>query len=264
MEWWAAYLAVGALAGFLAGLLGVGGGFVIVPSLIFLFNSQHFPQTNLVHLALGTSLASIMFTSVSSLRAHHAHGAVNWKIVRSITPGIVIGTLLGSVFAAMLSSSVLALFFAVFVFFAATQILLDIKPKPHRQLPGTAGTFLVGIIIGVIFSLVGGGGAILSIPFMLYCNIKTHDAIGTSAAIGFPIAVSGAAGYIFTGLAQASLSPHSLGFVYLPALLGLVVTSVFTAPYGAKLAHRLPVERLKKIFAVFLYIIAAKMLVGLS
>ncbi|MFI4922994.1 MAG: sulfite exporter TauE/SafE family protein, partial [Burkholderiales bacterium] len=172
--------------------------------------------------------------------------------------------LLGSVFAAMLSSSVLALFFAVFVFFAATQILLDIKPKPHSQLPGSVGTFLVGIVIGVIFSLVGGGGAILSIPFMLYCNIKTHDAIGTSAAIGFPIAVSGAAGYIFTGLAQAGLPPHSLGFVYLPALLGLMVTSVLTAPYGAKLAHRLPVERLKKIFAVFLYIIAAKMLVGLS
>ena len=263
MEWWAAYLAVGALAGFLAGLLGVGGGFVIVPSLIFLFNSQHFPQTNLVHLALGTSLASIMFTSVSSLRAHHAHGAVNWKIVRHITPGIVIGTLLGSVFAAMLSSSVLALFFAVFVFFAATQILLDIKPKPHRQLPGSVGTFLVGIIIGFVFSLVGGGGAILSVPFMLYCNIKAHDAIGTSAAIGFPIAVCGTAGYVFTGLTQHSLPPLSLGFVYLPALLWLVVASVFTAPFGAKLAHRLPVKRLKKIFAVYLYLVATKMLVGL-
>lgn len=263
MEWWAAYLAVGALAGFLAGLLGVGGGFIIVPSLVFLFNSQHFPQTHLVHLALGTSLASIIFSSVSSLRAHHAHGAVNWMIVRRITPGIIIGTLLGSGFAALLPGSILALFFAVFVYFAATQILIDIKPKPHRQLPGTAGIFLVGTIIGVIFSLVAGGGAILSIPFMLYCNIKTHDAIGTSSAIGFPIAVSGAAGYIITGLAQESLPPLSLGFVYLPALLWLAVASVFTAPFGAKLAHRLPVERLKKIFAVFLYIIATKMLVGL-
>lgn len=263
MEWVAAYLAVGALAGFLAGLLGVGGGLIIVPSLTVLFSSQHFPQTHLLHLALGTSLATIMFTSVSSLRAHHAHGAVNWKIVRRIAPGIVIGTLLGSGLAAQLSSSTLALFFAVFVSFAATQILLDIKPKPSRQLPGSAGTFLVGIIIGIIFSLVGGGGAILSVPFMLYCNIKTHDAIGTSAAIGFPIAISGAAGYILTGLAQENLPPLSLGFIYLPALLGLMVTSVFTAPFGAKLTHRMPVERLKKIFAVFLYIIAAKMLVGL-
>jgi uncharacterized membrane protein YfcA len=263
MEWWAAYLAVGAMAGFLAGLLGVGGGLIIVPSLIFLFNSQHFPQTHLLHLALGTSLASIMFISVSSLRAHHAHGAVNWNIVRRIAPGIVVGTLLGSGLAAQLSSSFLALFFAVFVSFAATQILLDIKPKPSRQLPGRAGTFLVGIIIGIIFSLVGGGGAILSVPFMLYCNIKTHDAIGTSAAIGFPIAISGAAGYILTGLAQENLPPLSLGFIYLPALLGLMVTSVFTAPFGAKLTHRMPVERLKKVFAVFLYIIAAKMLAGL-
>lgn len=251
------------MAGFLAGLLGVGGGLIIVPSLIFLFNSQHFPQTHLLHLALGTSLASIMFISVSSLRAHHAHGAVNWNIVRRIAPGIVVGTLLGSGLAAQLSSSFLALFFAVFVSFAATQILLDIKPKPSRQLPGRAGTFLVGIIIGIIFSLVGGGGAILSVPFMLYCNIKTHDAIGTSAAIGFPIAISGAAGYILTGLAQENLPPLSLGFIYLPALLGLMVTSVFTAPFGAKLTHRMPVERLKKVFAVFLYIIAAKMLAGL-
>ncbi|HSS46388.1 MAG TPA: sulfite exporter TauE/SafE family protein [Burkholderiales bacterium] len=263
MEWWAAYLAVGAVAGFLAGLLGVGGGLIFVPSLIVLFNLQHFPQTNLLHLALGTSLASITFTSVSSLRAHHAHGAVNWQIVRRTTPGIVVGTLLGSGLAALLTSSILALFFAVFVSLAATQILLDIKPKPSRQLPGRAGTFFVGIIIGILFSLVGGGGAILSVPFMLYCNVKTHDAIGTSSAIGFPIAVSGAAGYILSGMAQKSLPPLSLGFVYLPAVLWLVIASVLTAPLGAKLAHRLPVDKLKKILAVLLYIIAAKMLVGL-
>jgi len=157
----------------------------------------------------------------------------------------------------------LALLFALFVFFAATQILFEIKPKPSRQMPGALGTFFVGIIIGITFSLVGGGGAILSIPFMLYCNIKTHDAIGTSSAIGFPIAVSGAVGYIFTGLTQDNLPPLSLGFVYLPALLWLVVAGVLTAPFGAKLAHRLPVARLRKVFAAFLYIIAAKMLFGL-
>jgi uncharacterized membrane protein YfcA len=264
MEWVAAYLAVGALAGFLAGLLGVGGGLIIVPSLTVLFSSQQFPQTHLLHLALGTSLASIIFTSMSSLRTHHAHGAVNWRFVRDITPGIAIGTLLGAGLAAQLSSSTLALFFAMFVYYAATQILLDIKPKPSRQLPGKVGTFIVGSIIGIIFSLVAGGGAIMTVPFMLYCNIKTHDAIGTSAAIGFPIAVSGAAGYVFTGLAQHSLLPPlSLGFVYLPALLWLAVASVFTAPFGARLAHRLPVDRLRRIFAVFLYVIATKMLVGL-
>ena len=263
MEWSLAYLAVGAIVGFLAGLFGIGGGLIIVPALTFLFVAQGFPQTHLLHLALGTSLASIIFTSVSSLRTHHAHGAVNWQIFRSITPGIIFGSLIGSFGASKLPSSALAVFFAVFVYFAATQIMVDIEPKASRQLPGRAGTFLVGIIIGVIFSLVGGGGAILSVPFMLYCNIKAHDAIGTSAAIGFPIAVSGAAGYIITGLAQETLPPLSLGFVYLPALLWLAVASVSTAPLGARLAHRLPVERLNKIFAVFLYIIATKMLVGL-
>lgn len=263
MEWWAAYLAVGAVAGFIAGLLGVGGGLIFVPSLIFLFHSQNFPEVNLLHLALGTSLASITFTSVSSFRAHHAHRAVNWKIVRRMTPGIVVGTLLGSGLAALLSSSTLALLFVVFVFIAATQILIEIKPKPSRQMPGSFGTFLIGIVIGITFSLVGGGGALLSVPFMLFCNIKTHDAIGTSSAIGFPIAVSGAAGYIFAGLTQDGLPPLSLGFVYLPALLWLVLAGVLTAPFGAKLAHRLPVDRLRRIFAVFLYIVAAKMLVGL-
>jgi len=263
MEWWATYLAVGAVAGFLAGLLGVGGGLIFVPSLIFILKSQHFPQTNLLHFALGTSLATIVFTSISSFRTHHAHGAVNWEIVRQITPGIVLGTLLGSALAAQLSNSTLAILFAVFVLLAATQILLEIKPKPSRQMPGRLGTFLAGVIIGIVFSLVGGGGAILSVPFMLFCNIKTHDAIGTSSAIGFPIALSGAAGYIFAGLAQDNPPPFSLGFVYLPALLWLVVAGVLAAPFGARLTHRLPVAKLRRVFAAFLYIIAAKMLVGL-
>ncbi|MGH8742782.1 MAG: sulfite exporter TauE/SafE family protein [Burkholderiales bacterium] len=263
MEWSLAYLAVGAVVGFLAGLFGIGGGLIIVPALTFLFVAQGFPQTHLLHLALGTSLANISFTSVSSLRAHHAHRAVNWQIFRSITPGIIFGSLIGSFSASKLPSSALAVFFAVFVYFAATQIMVDIEPKASRQLPGRAATFLVGIIIGIVFSLVGGGGAILSVPFMLYCNIKAHNAIGTSAAIGFPIAVCGAAGYVFTGLTQPSLPPLSLGFVYLPALLWLVLASVLTAPFGARLAHRLPVKPLKKIFAVYLYVVATKMLVGL-
>ena len=263
MEWSLAYLAVGAIVGFLAGLFGIGGGLIIVPALTFLFVAQGFPQTHLLHLALGTSLASITFTSVSSLRAHHAHRAVNWQIFRSITPGIIFGSLIGSFSASKLPSSALAVFFSVFVYFAATQIMVDIEPKAFRQLPGGAGTFLVGIIIGFVFSLVGGGGAILSVPFMLYCNIKAHDAIGTSAAIGFPIALCGAAGYVFTGLTQPNLPTLSLGFVYLPALLWLVLASVLTAPFGARLAHRLPVKPLKKIFAVYLYVVATKMLVGL-
>lgn len=263
MEWALTYLAVGALVGFLAGLLGIGGGLVIVPALTFLFIAQGFPQTHLLHLALGTSLASIMFTSVASLRAHHAHGAINWRIVRIITPGIIAGTLGGSLVASRLSSLVLAVFFTGFVCLAATQILLDIKPRPTRQLPGRLGMFIAGTVIGIISSLAAIGGAVMSVPFMLYCNVKTHNAIGTAAAIGFPIAASGTAGYILSGMAQKSLPLLSLGFVYLPAVLWLVIASVLTAPLGAKLAHRLPVDKLKKILAVLLYLIAAKMLAGL-
>ncbi len=263
MEFWLLYLASGVVAGFLAGLLGVGGGLVIVPVLTFIFAAQHFPEAYIQHLALGTSLASILFTSVSSLRAHHAHGAVNWDVVRGIAPGIVVGALLGSVLAAQLSSHFLKVFFVVFIYYVATQMLLNIKPKPSRQLPGMAGMFGAGSFIGGISSLVGIGGGTVSVPFMTWCNVKLHQAIGSSAAIGFPIAAAGAAGFIVNGLAVKGLPPYSLGFVYFPALLGLVVASVLMAPLGARLAHRLPVAQLKKIFALLLYALGTRMLVSL-
>jgi uncharacterized membrane protein YfcA len=263
MEFWLLYLATGVLAGFLAGLLGVGGGLVIVPVLAFIFAAQQFPAGQIMHLALGTSLASIMFTSVSSLRAHHAHGAVNWQVVRGITPGIVVGTLAGTVVAAQLSTAFLKVFFVVFLYYVATQMVMNIKPKPSRDLPGAAGMFGAGSVIGAVSSLVGIGGGTLSVPFMAWCNIKLHQAIGTSAAIGFPIAAAGAAGYIANGWGMRGLPPYSLGFVYLPALAGLVVASVLTAPFGARLAHRLPVAKLKKIFAVLLLVLGTRMLVSL-
>ena len=247
---WAAYLVLGLFAGFVAGLFGVGGGLIIVPVLTFIFAAHHFSEQYVMHLALGTALASIIFTSISSLRAHHAHAAVNWKVWREITPGIVIGTLLGSVLAAYLSADFLKAFFVVFVFYVGTQMLLDIKPKPARALPGLFGMFVTGTIIGAVSSLVGIGGGTLSVPFMTWCNIKLHQAIGTSAAIGLPIAVAGAVGYIANGLAVTELPQYSLGFVYLPALAAIVAASVLTAPLGAKLAHRLPVKKLKKLFAL--------------
>ena len=260
---WAAYLALGLFAGFVAGLLGVGGGLIIVPVLTFIFAAQHFPDQYVIHLALGTSLASIIFTSISSLRAHHAHGAVNWKIWREVTPGIVTGTLLGSVLAAYLSAYFLKAFFVVFVFYVGTQMLLDIKPKPSRELPGLPGMFAAGNVIGAVSSWVGIGGGTLSVPFMTWCNIKLHQAIGTSAAIGLPIAVAGAVGYIANGLNVSALPPHSLGFVYLPALAAIVAASVLTAPLGAKAAHRLPVAKLKRIFAILLYTLGIRMLISL-
>lgn len=257
------YLGVGAFSGLLAGLLGVGGGLVIVPMLTFIFASQQMPASYILHLALGTSLASIMFTSVSSLRAHHGRGAVNWQVFRSITPGILLGTLAGSWVAAQLSTRFLKGFFVVFLYYIALQMLLNVKPKPARQLPGAGGMLGVGGVIGGVSSLVGIGGGSMSVPFLLWCNVSLHNAIGTSAAIGFPIALAGAVGYVANGLSVGALPSHSLGFVYLPALAGVAVISIFTAPVGARLAHILPVPLLKKCFAFFLVVMGTKMLSGI-
>lgn len=262
MTVWFMYIALGAFAGVLAGLLGVGGGLIIVPMLIFIFTAQGLPEGQILHLALGTSLASIMFTSISSLRAHHLRGAVDWLVVRRISFGIVVGTFGGSWVAAQLSSRVLKISFVIFIFYVALQMLLNIKPKPHRQLPGGTAMFGVGGLIGAVSSLVGIGGGSMSVPFLLWCNVAMHRAIGTSAAIGFPIALAGAAGYVVNGL-SATLPPYSLGFVYLPALLGVAAASIVTAPLGARLAHSLPVGGLKKIFALLLVGMGVKMLLSL-
>ena len=224
---WIAYIVLGLFAGFVAGLFGVGGGLIIVPVLAMIFTAHHFAESYVMHLALGTALASIIFTSISSLRAHHAHAAVNWKVWREISPGVVIGTLLGTVLAAYLSAFFLKIFFVLFVFYVGTQMLLDIRPKAARALPGLLGMFVVGNGIGVVSSLVGIGGGTLSVPFMTWCNVTLHRAIGTSAAIGLPIAIAGALGYMANGfVVQANLPAHSFGFIYLPALLSIVAASV--------------------------------------
>lgn len=254
------YLVVGLIAGVLAGLLGVGGGLVIVPMLVFCFTMQNIAPELMMHLALGTSLASIIFTSISSFMSHHRRGAVDWSIVKRISPGILLGTFFGTFVAAQLSTGFLKGFFCVFLYAVGTQMLLNKKPQPSRHLPGNAGMFGVGSTIGVASSLVGIGGGSLSVPFMIWCNIEAHRAIGTSAAIGFPIAIAGALGYIVNNLNVVGLPEYSLGGVYLPALVGIVCASVLTAPLGAKLAHALPVDKLKRIFAIFLYIVATRML----
>lgn len=262
-EWWLLYLVLGAFAGFFAGLLGIGGGSVMVPLLVMVFSAQQFPAGEVMHLALGTSMAAILFTSISSVRAHHQHGAVQWPIVARITPGILLGTLLGTELASRIPAAWLAVLFTVFIFYVAVQMIVGFKPKPSREMPGALGTGLVGLGIGAFSCLVAIGGGVLSVPFMAWCNVRMQHAIGTSAAIGFPIAFGGAAGYIFNGWHVAGLPQHSLGFVYLPALVGLVAASVLTAPLGASLAHRLPVRQLKRIFAAVLLLLALKMLWGL-
>ncbi|MDL2268757.1 sulfite exporter TauE/SafE family protein [Desulfosarcina sp. OttesenSCG-928-A07] len=255
------YLLVGVVAGILAGLLGIGGGLVIVPMLVLCFSWVNIPDTMTMHLALGTSLASIMFTSVSSFWAHHQRGAVHWDVVKKIVIGIFTGTFIGSCIAAQLSTRFLKGFFVVFLYYVAVQMLINKKPKPSRHIPGYPAMFGVGNVIGAVSSLVGIGGGTLSVPFMVWCNMAVHHAIGTSAAIGFPIAIAGTIGYIYNGWSVPDLPPHCLGYIYLPALLGIVVASVFTAPLGVRLAHSLPVDRLKQIFAVLLMGVGTRMLI---
>jgi len=259
----AMYSAVGAVAGILAGLLGIGGGLVIVPMLVFCFTRQGIPDQALMHVALGTSMASIMFTAVSSFRSHHQRGAVKWVVVRRIVIGIFVGTFLGTCVAAKLSTPMLKVFFVIFLYYVAIQMLTGRKPKPGRQLPGSTGMFGAGNVIGLVSSLVGIGGGTLSVPFMIWCNVPLHQAIGTSAAIGFPIAVAGTVGYIYNGLSAASLPAYTIGYIYLPALAGLIITSVLTAPLGVRLAHSLPVVKLKRVFAFLLLAVATRMLVSI-
>lgn len=258
--WWLAYPLLGVFAGFVAGLFGVGGGLTLVPLLYMLFAAQDFPHAHVMHLALGTSMATIVFTSIASMRAHHAHGAVRWDIVKGFAPGLVIGTLAGSLVASSVPTRPLAMVFSAIVYYAALQMMLDFKPKPSRNLPGRAGLWLAGGVIGGVSSLVSAGGGFMSIPFMVWSNVVIHQAVGTSSALGFPIAVAGVVGYVFSGWNAAELPPFSIGYVYLPAFIGVVVMSFIVAPYGAKMAHKLPVKQLKRAFGVFLALLASKML----
>ena len=253
-----ALLGVG--TGFLAGLLGIGGGMLMVPFITIILSGRAVGPDLAVKMAIATSMATIIFTSISSVRAHHKRGAVRWDIVKRLAPGIVIGSFIGSlgVFA-LLKGSFLAIFFGVFVSFSATQMFLDKKPKPTRQMPGTAGQLGAGGFIGFLSGLVGAGGGFISVPFMAWCNVPIHNAVATSAALGFPIALANVTGYIVSGLKVQDLPPASFGYIWLPALAVIAVFSVLTAPLGARAAHALPVGKLKRVFASILYLLAAYM-----
>lgn len=256
------YALTGAVVGVLAGLLGVGGGIIIVPALTFLFEAQGLPRGVTVHLALGTSLATIVFTSLSSMRAHHLRGAVDWGIVGRLAPGILIGTYLGGIAAAHMATGLLKMVFTVFLFVVAVQMLTGARPRPTRTLPKWFGSSVVGFVIGGSSSLLGIGGGSMSVPFMAFCNVETRRAIGTSAAIGFPIAISGAATYIVHGQSASAGVPHALGYVHLPALVGVALVSMFTAPLGAHLTSVMDPSRVKRGFACLLLVVSAKMAWG--
>lgn len=254
------FLVLGACTGFLAGLLGIGGGMLMVPFVTYIISSRGVAPDLAVKMAIATSMSTILFTSISSLRAHHKRGAVRWDLVRGIAPGIVIGSLVAGAGAfALIKGAVLAVLFALFVGFSATQMLLDRKPAPSRSMPGRVGQGAVGAGIGFLSGLVGAGGAFVSVPFMTWCNVPIHSAVATSAALGFPIALASTLGYVIGGWNLPSALPGSLGYLYLPALACIAAASVSTAPLGARVAHSLDVRRLKRVFALMLYALAAYM-----
>ena len=256
------YLLLGAFAGVVAGLLGVGGGLIIVPVLVLVFKSQAFAEQLIVHLAVGTSLATIVFTSISSVRAHHQHGAVLWLVFAKLTPGIIVGALIGAVIADHMPTAVMRSFFGVFELIVATQMTLNLKPDASRQLPGRVGMVATGSGIGAISAIVGIGGGTMTVPFLVWCNIAMRNAVATSSACGLPIAVAGASGFMLTGWGETALPTYSSGYLYWPAFIGIVLASVVSAPLGARLAHRLPATQLKRVFAILLYILGIRMLLG--
>jgi uncharacterized membrane protein YfcA len=255
-------LASGAVAGMFAGLLGIGGGIIIVPVLAMVFASQDVSIDVLMHVSIGTSLATIMITSLSSIRAHHKHQAIDWPVVRVISIGVFVGGLIGAAFAKLISGENLKLIFSIFMFLIAAQMYFGNEAKAHRRLPNKLGMIFAGTSIGTIASLMGVGGGSMSVPFLTWCNMNIRKAVATSSAIGFPIAVAGTIGFIVTGWSVSDRPVMSFGYVNFPAFISIVIASVLFAPVGAWVAHRISPIILKRIFASFLLILGIRMILS--
>lgn len=258
------YLAAGAAAGLLGGLLGIGGGLVVVPVLVFIFHAHGFAPEVLTHMAVGTSLATIILTSISSVRAHHERGAVEWRVFALVAPGLVLGSLFGAQIAHALPARTLQLVIGGFALLMAVQMLSGWQASAHRALPGRTGLLGAGGIIGTASAIFGIGGGSLMVPFLSYHNVLMQRAVATAAACGLPIAVAGAAGFVYAGWGESGLPAQSLGYIYLPAWVGISAASVVFARPGAHYAHRLPAKTLKRIFAVLLIVVGLQFISGLK
>jgi uncharacterized membrane protein YfcA len=255
------YLVVGAIAGVLAGLFGVGGGTIIVAALLLCFKWQGLATGLQAHIAIGTSLACIIVTSAGSTLAHHGTGAVRWQLVWRLVPGLILGVWFGADIAAAMKSTHLQILFGLFVWIMAAQMLLDWQPSAMSEVPGRMGLGIAGSIIGFMAALFGIGGGALIVPFLTACRVRIQEAVATSAACGFPIALGGGLAYVFQGWQHAGLPQYSVGFVYLPALLGISIASFPFTRAGAAMAHRWPAKKLQRFFAVFLLFIGAFLLI---
>ena len=251
------YLSAGALAGFLSGLFGLGGGIIIVPALIFLFTANGLPAEVITHLAIGTSLATIVITSISSTLTHNQKGSVGWDLFRWLTPGILLGSIAGGLLAALLSGPMLQLLFGFLMLVVSAQLLAT-PGESAGSMPRKPYLSCAGVFIGTLSTLFGIGGGTLTTPLLTAFGIKIRQAVATSAACGLPIALAGSATYLISGLNIDSLPAGSLGYIFLPAWLGIVLTSIPFARFGALMAHRLNERRLKQLFAGIILILGVR------
>lgn len=254
-------IALGLAAGFMAGLLGIGGGIILVPGLFFLFKTLGYAPDILMHLAVGTSLAIIIPTGISSARAHFKRGAVKVDLLKHIGPGIVMGVAAGTLIADILTGHQLTFVFAGALFFFA--ILMQVPPKVREDASHTIGIMkgtIGGFVVGIFSSLMGIGGATLNVPFMTLNGISIHKAVATASALGPVIAIPGTLGFIIIGWDHAGLPPFSFGYINLLAAVLIAPLGVLAAPYGAAAAHKVSVTTLRRIFSLFIVIVAAKMM----
>jgi len=256
------FAVIGVVAGYLAGLLGIGGGFVVVPALTLLFLRDSATAPWAIHIAVATSLATMLVTSLSSILAHHRRGAIRWPLVRSLAGGLVLGAMLGAVIADALEGDALVRVFGGFAVLAGLQLILSRNPEGEKPLPGQPGVSLVGLIIGAVSSLIGIGGGALTGPWQMWHGVRAQNAVATSAACGYPIAAAGTISFIWLGY-QGGLPGQGLGYVNLPAFAGIALTSALAAPLGAATVHRLPARLVRRIFGVFLVLVGLRMLAGL-
>ena len=251
---------LGVAAGLTAGLFGIGGGLVIVPVLAVLFSGQGFPAELVMVMSVATSLATIIFTSLSSVLAHHRLGSVLWGKVFGLGPGIMVGAAVGAVVADYISADVLRFIFVIFLVYVGVQMAFQLQPKPGEIKQSKGLDFGVTGVIGLVSSILGIGGGTLIVPFLVYCQYSMRNAVAVASACGLPIAVAGTVSYAVLGWNALQLPEWSLGYIYVPSFLGIVLTSIYTAPIGAKLAHKLPAEKLKRYFSLLLFVMAAKLM----
>lgn len=256
-------LSLGALVGVAAGLLGVGGGAIMVPAFTALFLSKGVSDSQLVQLALGTSMASIIMTSVASLRAHHAKQGVVWSVVRALVPGVFMGSFFGAMLTPFINGLLLAGFFSLFMLYVAISMFRSGPRVVDQKLPSTAAKLVAGMGIGVVSALVSIGGGTLTVPYLMRHSVEIKKAIGTSAAVGLPIALAGTLGFLISGRVYTDASQLQFGYIYLPAVLCVSAVSFFTAPLGVHLAYKLPVPVLKKVFGVLVFSVSVKMFLSL-